>query len=52
MEMIQALRIAFAVGLLVLGALAIGVSALAEWARRREVVGSRPGAVPLAERRA
>ena len=52
METIQALRIAFAVGLLVLGALAIGVSALAEWALRREVVGSRPGAVRLAERRA
>lgn len=52
METIQALRIAFAVGLLVLGALAMGVSALAEWARRREVVASRPGAVTLAERRA
>ncbi len=52
METVQVLRIAFAIGLLVLGALAIGVSALAEWARRGEVARPRPGAVTLAERRA
>ncbi len=52
METIQALRIAFAIGLLVLGALAIGVAALAEWALRREAARPRAGTVTLAERRA
>jgi hypothetical protein len=52
METIQVLRVAFAIGLLVLGALAMGVSALAGWARRREGARSRVGTVTLAERRA
>ena len=52
METIQVLRVAFAVGLLVLGALAMGVSALAEWARHRAGARSRAGTVTLAERRA
>ena len=52
METIQALRIAFAIGLLALGALAIGVSAVVEWARRREAARPRAETVTLAGRRA
>ena len=52
METIQALRMAFAIGLLVLGALALGVSAVAEWVRRPESARPRAGTATLTERRA
>jgi hypothetical protein len=52
METIQVLRVAFAIGLLVLGALAMGVSAFAEWARHRKGARPRAGTVTLTERRA
>jgi hypothetical protein len=50
METVQVLRMGFAIGLLLLGALALGLSALVEWARRRQAL--RAGAMGLTERRA